>query len=600
MAGLLEYLSGRPEVYDDYRESPDAYAKRTLLDPDIVTRGSMLPIGKDKSGDIRFAAPEFAIDALKAFNLPSHAMRGGSYEVDDAVNASLEQMGGGLLSSKAIPNAVPSGDVLGAYSVVPPSEFVIKAGNIIDQMPLEQQVLTAKPDYDYIQNVNRMHDGSLNVGTSGVDVGNAYGVYPNKARNANELATVIVSPPNQGKGAGRKIAEEAVRRNKLQSNKPMFVEAFENIPEMRGGEGVDNSAYWRGLGFDKEIDKYNFDPDMASQQYLDAGYSPADIQVLEYTGGLLGDSKSAGFKPQDWQPWNSQLFDVAGMNRFDRYPDVPQEAILRNRPVRGLTPRMEAMLSDPRSIDRQMDLYGIGQQKGGDAWYNTRPLLDEAIDMFGEELGTQYWRDTMGVSSAMSPQTKVREELIRSSFIRNFQKEHGRMPEKGEVPEGKGGLGAVSLFSSMIPMARDFQSGAGIGGGMLGKADKVRSYAENKLGNMAPSTGDVHMERIMMSPYTNVKNRLGKPSELQEKFSDREYGAFEDRMDEIAQQVGAGGGGMVQPNIWVGGSGITGVADHRPFLQLYENEVMNTANMTGQNPRDVLRGILSGEQYFLK
>lgn len=495
-------------------------------------------------------------------------------------------------------------DVVGgplSFSRRPIGEFMEHADNIWNSLPMEQQVLTTPPSYDYMKNANRMRDGSLNVG-SGQDAGSIYAVLPSPERKANELASVQVARPSQGKGVGKRLAKKAVRDNKLQSNSPMFVEAFENIPEMRGGEGVDNSAYWRSLGFDKEIDKYKFDPDMASQQYLDAGYSPADIQVLEYSGGLLGDSASAGFKPQDWQPWNSQLFDVAGMNRFDRYPDVPQERILRNRPVQGLTPRMEAMLSDPRSIERQEELFRLGKQKGGDAWYNTRPLLDEAIDMFGEELGTQYWRDTMGVSSAMSPQTKVREELIRSSFIRNFQKKHGRMPMKGmgEVPEGKGGLGAVSLFSSMIPMAKDFQSGAGIGKGVLGKADKVRSYAQNKLGNMAPSTGDVHMERIMMGPYTNVKNRMGKPSKLQEKFSEREYGAFEDRMDEIAQRTGAEGGGMVQPNIWVGGSDITKVADHRPLLQLYENEVMNTANMTGQNPRDVLKGVLSADQYFLK
>ena len=294
---------------------------------------------------------------------------------------------------------------------------------------------------------------------------------------------------------------------------------------------------------------------------------------------------------------------LAGMNRPDRYPSgVVQEAIPRIIPVRGLTPRMEAMLSDPKSIERQMDLFRIGQQKGGDAWYNTRPLLDVSQEFFGDDLGRHYWSDTMGVTSAMSPETKVRDEIIRGSYIRNFQKKHGRMPERGmgEVPEGKGGLGAISLYSNMIPMAQDFQSGIGIGKGLLGKADKVRSYAQNKLGNMAPSTGDVHMERIMMGPYTNVKNRQGDPSKLQRKFSNREYGAFEDRMSEVADRTGAASAGFAQPNIWVGGSDITGVSDFRPWLQLYENEVMNTALMTGQKPRDVLRGILSADQYFLK
>ena len=121
MAGLLDFLSGRPRT--DYEtglpESIDAYTNRTLLDPNIVERGSILPIGKTKDGEIDWwTTPEFAVDAMKAFALPDHVRRGGSYGVDDAVNASLEQMGGGLLSSRAIPNAVPEGDVLGMFAGV--------------------------------------------------------------------------------------------------------------------------------------------------------------------------------------------------------------------------------------------------------------------------------------------------------------------------------------------------------------------------------------------------------------------------------------------------------------------------------------------------
>ncbi len=571
--------------------------KELGMDPTILNRPMLMPVREDGE----WTAPEWFYSMARGAMVPKQVAQGGTMTPADTAMAVADYAGSSFLGSKAIPNAIPEGDVLGAFVATNPTKFTEKAGNIIDRMPLEQQVLTAKPDYETIKHMNRMRDGGLYVGT-GMDEGSLYGVYPNRLRDSathgmNELGTVVVDPKNQGRGAGKRIATEAVRDNKLHSNNPMYVEAFENIPEMRGGRGVDNSAYWRGLGFDKEIDKYIFDPDMASQQYLDAGFSPADIQVLQYTGGLLGDTASAGFKPQDWKPWNSQLFDVAGMNRPDRYSGVAQEAIARKMPVRGLTPRMDAMLSDRQSVPRLMDLYGLGQRKGGDAWHNTRPLLDESIDLFGDDLGRHYWSDTMGVSSAMSPQTKVREEIIRSSFIRHFQNKYGRMPERGEVPEG---LGAVSLFSNMIPMAKDFQSGIGIGKGRLGKADKVKSYAQNKLGNMTPATGDVHMERIMMSPYTKVKNRQGKPSKLNKKFSDLEYGAFEDRMGEVARRAGGESAGFAQPNIWVGGEGITGVADHRPWLQLYENEVMNTARMTGQKPKDVLKGILSGEQYFLK
>ncbi len=553
------------------------------MDSSVENRPMIMPIKEDGE----WIAPEWFHSMARGAMVPVQTVLGGTVTPADAAMAVVDYGTGGLLASRVVPNAVPAGDVLGTFVRVPPKEFIERQGRIVDALPKQQRVLTEKKAADEILNVNRTKDGGLYVG-KGQDEGGAFALLPKQ--DSVELGAVVVAPEKQGVGVGKRAAKEAVKKNTLSGSKPLYVEAFNKIKET----GIDNAGYWRGLGFDKEIRRFKFDPELAPKDYT---YSPADISWLQYTGGLLRNPDSAQFKPQGYKPWNSQLFDVEGLDQFSRYPSAEQLLIERLNPVRGLTPRMEAMLSDPQSVPRLMDLYGQGQRKGGGAWFNTRPLLDESIELFGDDLGRHYWGDTMGVSSAMSPQTKVREEIIRSSFIRHFQNKYGRMPEKGEVPEG---LGAVSLFSNMIPMAKDFQSGAGIGKGMLGKADKVRSYAQNKLGNMAPATGDVHMERIMMSPYTKVKNRQGKPSKLNKKFSDLEYGAFEDRMGEIARRTGAEGGGMVQPNIWVGGSDITGVADHRPFLQLYEQEIMNTARKTGQTPKEVLRGVLSGEQYFLK
>jgi hypothetical protein len=490
------------------------------------------------------------------------------------------------------------GGPLSFTSKVPIGQFMEHADNIYKSLPMEQQVLTAPPSYDYMKNANRMKEGSLNVG-SGQDAGSIYAVFPNKERKANELASVMVAEPKQGQGTAKRLAKKAVRDNSLHSTNPMFVEAFENVPEMRGGEGWDNAGMWKKWGFGKDLDTFQFDPERVDPRWIEAGFSPADVKVLQYDGGLLGDAASAQFKPQGWKPWNSKLFDVSGMDRPDRYPQRVQEAIARHNPNVGdyTTPRVEALLSDPNTQERLMNYFRLGQQKGGDAWYNTRPLLDRSIEMFGPELGYERWARQLGLTSAVSPNTRVPEEQLRGSMLGQFFEEHGRFPQRGagEVPDR---YGAVSLFSSQIPMAEDFMAKGNIRLDQVGKADKVKSYLENKLGNLQPFTGDVHSEKILMSPYIGVKNK-GKPSKLTGGYSATEYAPVERLHSDMGGRRGSTTA-QTQANIWTGASDITKVHDFRPWLHIYEDNLLNTADMTGQVPDDVLRGVLSGEQYFLK
>lgn len=108
---LWEALSGKVRR----GETMDNYLGRTLLDPNIAERGSILPIAKNRQGGVEFAAPHAALDLLKAALLPSHAMQGGSYGVDDVNNTALNATGGGLLSSK-VAGGVPGGSLgMAAY-----------------------------------------------------------------------------------------------------------------------------------------------------------------------------------------------------------------------------------------------------------------------------------------------------------------------------------------------------------------------------------------------------------------------------------------------------------------------------------------------------
>lgn len=109
--GLLKFLGGVSEP----GETLTQYTNRTLLDPRVKERGSLLPWVRRDSGHVEFGAPEVAVDLAKAFGAFGHAAQGGTVTPEEAAMVSLDLAGGGLLSSRA-PGAVPKGNVLGIFA----------------------------------------------------------------------------------------------------------------------------------------------------------------------------------------------------------------------------------------------------------------------------------------------------------------------------------------------------------------------------------------------------------------------------------------------------------------------------------------------------
>ena len=153
--------------------------KELGMDPTILNRPMLMPVREDGE----WTAPEWFYSMARGAMVPKQVAQGGTMTPADTAMAVADYAGSSFLGSKAIPNAIPEGDVLGAFVATNPTKFTEKAGNIIDRMPLEQQVLTAKPDYETIKHMNRMRDGGLYVGT-GMDEGSLYGVYPNRLRDS--------------------------------------------------------------------------------------------------------------------------------------------------------------------------------------------------------------------------------------------------------------------------------------------------------------------------------------------------------------------------------------------------------------------------------
>lgn len=76
-------------------------------------RGNLLPLGRDKSGELVFATPGLLVDAIKSMELPGRVLRGESVSADDVTKMAMDTMGGSGLLSRAI----PTGDVGGLLGI---------------------------------------------------------------------------------------------------------------------------------------------------------------------------------------------------------------------------------------------------------------------------------------------------------------------------------------------------------------------------------------------------------------------------------------------------------------------------------------------------
>jgi hypothetical protein len=81
----------RPPPMPDPRFDP--------ADPNIASRGTILPIGRTQSGEMSLAAPQIALDMFGSAQLPSAVLKGYDPTFEDTAQMSMDtMMAGGLLS----------------------------------------------------------------------------------------------------------------------------------------------------------------------------------------------------------------------------------------------------------------------------------------------------------------------------------------------------------------------------------------------------------------------------------------------------------------------------------------------------------------------
>jgi hypothetical protein len=284
--------------------------------------------------------------------------------------------------------------------------------------------------------------------------------------------------------------------------------------------------------------------------------------------GVISNIPAAGRAILD-QFGNPRLLDHSNLAAV---PSVEQSALERVLPPRGQPKGIGQYLTNENST-RLMDIAKRGEDAGGREWYNTMPLRDQFMAQLGPEEGAAQFGRYMDFIAATSPRSKVDANIRRGSLFLNRERAGLPVAEltNADMPPGYGHL----AHETQNHLLRDLQ-----GGGHFSSLTrpKTSSFAENLKGNQAPMTIDTH----------NMKAVTG----LNRSPSNTEYRYLEGYQAELADRLGMTPA-QWQASVWMGAD--TGVADPRPFLEVFDDVVARTAQRNGVSKQQALADFIGGK-----
>lgn len=332
---------------------------------------------------------------------------------------------------------------------------------------------------------------------------------------------------------------------------------------------------FRNYGMRGDYEQYEDELTTAFSNYIEARKGPDvpyDQQILK--------SKSTG--PAQVVPYR--------IEELQQVPMVAQTPLERAKPVKGKRPKSLDYLLGKRTENRMSEFAKRGDESGaGRAWYNLDPLRELFVDELGVMKGDEQFKRYTDFLAATSPREKVKQNVKRGSLFHYLERQgepfaHLRNPGKvgdptQEIPAGYGSLG----HETQRHLLKDLEGGGHFSG--LTRP-KVSSFAENLAGNQWPITIDTHN----ISALTGGKwKRSPTPAE---------YGYIEKFEADIADKLGMTPA-QFQASVWVGAGDETGVADVRPFLDVFNDVVVETAKKRKITPADALRQFIRGEKPLL-
>jgi hypothetical protein len=262
------------------------------------------------------------------------------------------------------------------------------------------------------------------------------------------------------------------------------------------------------------------------------------------------------------------------LSNLDAVPNVPQFALERYDPPRGRPSNLDQLLT-PETAERLEGYARRGENLGGRAWYNTLPLRDAFIAELGPKEGAARFERYIDIVAATSPRSRVDTNVRRSSYL--YGEDKAGRPIAGltnpDFPPGYGHLAHLTQDALLKDLegGRSFES--------LDRP-KTSSFAENLKGNQQPMTIDTHNFSAITGDNKNKKS----PSGTQYKYLEEYEVEIADKLNMSPAQF--------QASVWIGAD--TGVADARPFLEVFDDVVARTAKKKGVSKQKALTDFIRG------
>jgi len=267
-----------------------------------------------------------------------------------------------------------------------------------------------------------------------------------------------------------------------------------------------------------------------------------------------------------------RLLDIQNL---DQIPNVPQFALERYEPPRGMPPNLKGVLT-PQTAARLREAALKGEDVGGREWYNTTPMRDQFVSRLGEDAGAQRFNSFIDKFAATSPRSTVAANTRRASLF-DVMDQQG-LPfgglENSDLPKGYGHLAHKTQDHSLREL-QDRGSFAAL------NRPKTSSFAENLKGNQTPMTIDTHNMAAVMGDPTFKKS----PSNTQYKY-------LEEFQAEIADKLGMTPA-QYQASVWMGAG--TGVADARPVVEVFDDVIARTALRDEKTKKQVMDDFIAGK-----
>lgn len=248
--------------------------------------------------------------------------------------------------------------------------------------------------------------------------------------------------------------------------------------------------------------------------------------------------------------------------------------LVRYDPPRG-QPKSVASMATDENAERLMGIARKGIEKGGDMWYDTRPIYDAFVSELGQKEGAHQFGRFMDFVAATSPRSTVDANIRRGSYFHHLERQGKQFAglENSDLPKGYGHL----AHKTQDHLLRDLQGGRHFED--LSRP-KTSSFAENLKGNWLPVTIDSHNMRSLS------KGKLDRSP------SNTEYRYLEAYEKDIASALGIEPA-QLQSSIWVADD--TGVANTRNFSELFDEAVARTAAQQEIPKEEALSRFVRGE-----